>query len=210
MVKFDPETRRRRSIRLAGYDYSQAGVYFVTICAADRMSLFGRVADGRTNLSALGESVSKEWLRSEKIRRELELDHWVLMPNHLHGVCVLVPSDGNRDVAPVHPGLSRPPRSLGSFVAGFKAATTRLARERFGFSAPSLWQSNYWEHIVRNEDELARIREYIALNPARWNADPDNPDADPGAMMRESWELEGVWVQGARRAPLQVARSLQE
>jgi putative transposase len=197
-MEFDPEVHHRRSIRLREFDYSQPGAYFVTLCASNKECLFGQVVDGQMRMNAIGEIVHEEWFRSGRIRLEIELDAFVVMPNHIHGIVRIVgahgvrPNVGANGVCPIGDDI-RPkegerrsplpmrPRSVASFVAGFKSATTRRIRELRATMCRSVWQRNYYEHIVRNERELSQIREYIATNPLRWAFDRENPEADrPG------------------------------
>ena len=199
-MKYNPEIHHRRSIRLKGYDYTQPGAYFVTFCAYQRDEIFGEVINGEMKLSPLGEIVRQEWFRSGEIRKEIQLfeDEFVVMPNHLHGINWIVesvgadgvrPNDGNRaearvrrdDIqpekgrmpyAPTRASLRRAPRSLGSFIAGFKASvTSRAGRE---LNVTGIWQRNYYEHIIRNDRELNNIRWYIVNNPLNWQLDRDN------------------------------------
>jgi len=86
----DPNTARRRSTRLSGYDYRRPGIYFVTLCTQKKEPLFGQIIDGLMNLNDLGQIVVEEWIASAHIRREIELDEWVVMPNHLHGIVIIV------------------------------------------------------------------------------------------------------------------------
>ncbi len=178
-VKFDLQKHHRRSIRLRGYDYAQAGGYFVTICTHQRTCLFGDITDGKMELNVIGRVVAEEWTRSSKVRQEIELDEWAVMPNHLHGIVMISTSNvvGATDVG-AHgraPLLQRNSQSLGSFIAGFKSAvTTRINRLRDTPRAP-IWQRNYYEHIIRTERELDVIREYIHNNPLKWSLDLDNP-----------------------------------
>ncbi|MCK4693454.1 MAG: hypothetical protein KAT23_07475 [Anaerolineales bacterium] len=168
-----PHTHRR-SIRLQNYDYSQPGAYFVTICTYRRKCLFGYVEKGTMHLTNFGEIARQEWLRSEEIRSEIRLDLFVVMPNHLHCIVVITHSDGIVGAHGRAP-LRRSPRSLGSFIAGFKSVVTRRISQTRGTSGSPVWQRNYYEHVIRSEDELQQIREYILNNPARWFEDPDNP-----------------------------------
>lgn len=169
--------RNRRSIRLPGYDYSRAGAYFVTLCTQGRSCLFGNIVDGEVWLNRFGAIVAEEWLRSAEIRDEIELDEWVIMPNHFHGIVVITDKTGDprctgdRPVAPTGPR----PNSIGALTGGFKSAVTRRINELRNMPGQKVWQRNYWEHIVRNELELARIREYIQNNPAQWELDALNP-----------------------------------
>ena len=188
---FDPERYHRRSIRLKGHDYTQAGAYFITICTHDRACLFGQVVDDAMEMSDYGRIVEEEWLRSSEVRLEIRLhaDEFVVMPNHVHGIVWIVDTGrGDRLVAPTEfitqtrPGTAArangpAPSSLGAFVAGFKAATTKRINQRRNTPGMRVWQRNYYEHIVRNDQSLALIRQYIIENPMRWARDPENPQA---------------------------------
>ncbi len=172
---FDLDKHRRRSIRLPGYDYTQAGAYFITACTHVRACLFGTIVDGVMALNAFGEIVRDEWLKSAQIRREIQLDGFVVMPNHIHGIVVvdpvipLSPPVGAHGRAPLH----RKPKSLGAFMAGFKPAVTRRVNEICHTPGNPVWQRNYYEHVIRDESELGRIREYILSNPQQWEADKE-------------------------------------
>jgi len=161
-------------MRLRGWDYSQAAVYFVTICTYQRECLLGEVVDGWMRTNAYGRIVEGEWLRTPEIRPEVELDGFMVMPNHLHGI-VVVSGRGARPCAPTTGHLFRRPRSLGSLVAGFKSASTRRINAARGAAGSAVWQRNYHDRIVRNEQELRAIRQYIRQNPAHWPDDPENP-----------------------------------
>jgi len=194
-MKFNPEIHHRRSIRLRGYDYSRNGAYFVTICSWNRECLFGSITGVKSGkpemvLNEYGEIVRDEWSRTALIRKEIDIDEFIVMPNHFHGI-VFIRGRGDRPVAqmatitnemrgdrPVAPTEDRPgprPQSIGSFLAGFKSiATKRINEIRQTPSAP-VWQRNYYERIVRDEIEFDRIREYIIDNPANWKDDENNP-----------------------------------
>ena len=148
------------------------GLYFVTICAHERRCLFGQISGESVRLNALGQIVEAEWLRSHELRREIALDAHVIMPNHRHAIVAI-----DQAVHPANAAAGMRNRSLSSLMNGFKAAVTRRINEQRGTPAAAVWQRNYYEHMVRNEDELSRIREYIALNPAKWAADRENPAA---------------------------------
>jgi len=173
-VCHDLEKHYRHSIRLQNYDYTQEGAYFVTICAYQRECLLGQIVDGEMVLSEYGRIAQEEWLQSAAIRRELELDAFVVMPNHIHGVVAIisaVPHVGAHGVRP----LQRKPRSLGAFIAGFKSTTTRRINEPRGTPNALVWQRNYYDHIIRSERALEYVRDYIATNPLRWHLDRENP-----------------------------------
>jgi len=186
----------RRSIRLKGYDYTQPGAYFVTICTHQRQPLFGRVVDRNMVLNAYGEIVREEWFRSAEIRAEIVLfpDEFVVMPNHIHGIVWIVETGpvGATGRSPLPPRDQPPhgpaPRSLGSFIAGFKSAVTKRINALRGTPGTPVWQRNYYEHIIRHERALEAIRRYIAANPLRWHLDRYNPDAlGPDPWAREIW-----------------------
>jgi len=164
---------KRRSIRLKEYDYSQTGAYFLTICTYRRQCLLGAMVDGKVILSSIGTIVVEEWLRSAEIRKEIELDTFVIMPNHLHGIVAM--QRGEREIVSNCLEAERrtmKPKTIGSFVSGFKAAATARVNELRGTPGKSLWQRNYYEHVIRSEKELNRIREYIENNPLRWPLRP--------------------------------------
>jgi putative transposase len=186
-MKFEPETAHRKSIRLKGYDYSQAGGYYVTIVAFGRECLFGELADGEMVANPLGKIVREEWFRSANVRKEIRLfeDDFVLMPNHVHGLVWIdanaVGADGVRpdeDAGVKNKGtrrvpLQRKPKSLGSFIAGFKASVTRRAMHEL--DSGNIWQRNFYEHIIRDQTDYERISGYIIDNPANWYQDDENP-----------------------------------
>jgi len=178
-MKYDPNTHHRHSVRLPTYDYRQPGAYFVTLVTCHRQCLFGEIADGHVSLTDYGEVVEREWLRSTKIRCEIQLDAFVVMPNHIHGIVIMGAQTivGAHGRAPLR--LHRSPRSLGSFVAGFKSAATRRINEARGTPGIPVWQRNYYEHVIRDEEELDRVRQYVTDNPECWEQDPENPVCQP-------------------------------
>lgn len=163
----------RRSIRLKDYDYSQSGAYFVTVCTQNRECLFGEITDGEMVLNEFGKIVADEWIKTGEIRDEIELDAWVVMPNHFHGIVIIC--RGDRPVAPTPAALPGPrPKSIGSLMSGFKSAVTKRINEIRNTPGISVWQRNYYEHIIRNEKSLENIRNYIIYNPAQWEEDENN------------------------------------
>jgi putative transposase len=188
---------QRRSIRLKGYDYSQAGAYFVTLCTYQQHCLFGAVSAGTVQLNEFGRIASDEWSKSTDVRQEIELDAVVVMPNHLHGIVWIINPDeqttpvGAHGRAPLQRNkLWRPPKSLGSFIAGYKAAATQQINWLRHTPGAPVWQRNYYEHIIRTERALTAIRQYIFQNPLRWELDRYNPAArGPDPQARELWNL---------------------
>jgi REP element-mobilizing transposase RayT len=172
----------RRSIRLTEFDYSQPGAYFVTLATYQRAELFGRTVDGGMQSNRQGEIVKEEWFASANIRKEIRLypEEFVVMPNHIHGIVWIedVPNVGATGQSPLqmkqqtHPH-GPAPKSLASFIVGFKSSITKRIRNEFG--GVGVWQRNYYEHIIRNEKEWDVIRRYIESNPQNWETDEENP-----------------------------------
>jgi len=198
-VKYDPTKHHRRSIRLKGYDYTRAGAYFVTICTQDRACLFGNVTDGQMVLNDAGRMIEKWWLDLNRKFSTMETDEYMIMPNHFHGIVVIVGADLCVCPAPAdahvsgangsgahdsnaHGSNAHAGAPLPSMIQWFKTMTTneyiRGVKSR-GWPpfAGKLWQRNYYEHIIRNDESLNRIREYIMNNPMQWTLDRENPGA---------------------------------
>jgi len=152
---------KRRSLRLRGFDYAQAGAYFVTICSHNKQCFFGNIVDFRMQLNNIGTLVVACWKELANQYKFVKLDEWILMPNHLHGIIWL---DNNQYG-----------KSLGRIVATFKAMSTAQVRKTINPKI-NLWQRNFFEHVIRNEEDLFRIREYIIDNPVQWAVDLENPD----------------------------------
>ena len=149
----DLKKHRRRSIRLKDYDYSQSGAYFITICTHNKEILFGEILDGEMQLNKFGWVISKEWLRSIQLRQEIELDEFVIMPNHIHGIVIIIESNvGATGRSPLPKGPK--PKSIGAFVASFKSAVTKRINSIRGTLGIPVWQRNYYEHILRDEKDL--------------------------------------------------------
>ena len=158
----------RQSPRLRDYDYTQGGVYYVTIATYRMAQLFGVVANGKVYLNELGRLVDKEWQKTAEIRPRVEIDEFVVMPNHIHGILFF---SEPQHAAPSTDKATLPANSLGSIVAQFKSVVTKRSRKLANPPHPPIWKRNYYDHIVRNENDLDRIRRYILANPARWKAD---------------------------------------
>ena len=185
-MKYDPSKRHRRSIRLKGYDYTQPGVYFITLVTHNRQCLFGDIAaGGGIMLNAIGEIAYEEWKKSAEIRREMKLDEFIIMPNHVHGIVMILGDDAGPGGAHGRAPLLRPPKSLGAFVAGFKSVVTKRINILRAMPGVPVWQRNYYEHIVRGEADLARIRTHTRNNPARWALDQLYPTALPNLFNQD-------------------------
>ncbi len=176
----------RKSIRLKGYDYSQTGAYFVTICAHNRECLFGEVVNGIMNQNKYGGIVEKELLKSNDIRKEICINEYIIMPNHVHMIVYIVETNG-RSSLQQHSTFRMKPKSLSSFMAGFKSKVTKRFNMMRKTPGIPVWQRNYYEHIIRNEDGLNRIREYIINNPIQWQFDRENPHNIIGKTYHTNW-----------------------
>jgi len=157
----------RRSIRLKEYDYSHPGEYFVTICTFNHECTLGEIVDGEMRLNKIGKIVKKEWLRTANIRSGIELDVFIIMPNHIHGIIVIkdessIPNVGTHSCA----SLQRKPRSLGSIIAGFKSAATKRINEMRHTPSFPVWQKSVRLLKQANIPEISlrisliRFREY--------------------------------------------------
>lgn len=197
-MEYDPNLHRRRSIRYKGYDYSQEGAYFITLNIFKRQHLLGQVMKESMRLNCFGEIVAQEWLRTKEIRANITLGEFIIMPNHLHGIIHIDYSLGNISHDQIGKFQS-PSHTIGAIVRGFKGASTRkikeiLSQEDFTYPAinapdkienkylsesslncleidlsKSIWQRNYFEHIIRNRRAYQSISAYIRNNPRRWS-----------------------------------------
>lgn len=175
-MNFDPKIHCRRSIRLKGYDYIQAGAYFVPIVTQGRAPLFGKVVKGEMRLNRYGEIVRKWWNTIAEHFPNVETGAFVIMPNHVHGIIMI--GDDRRGTVPVPQGGETPPLrkpTLGQIVAYFKYQSTKEINAMKGGPVTRLWQLNYYEHIIRNQQDLELTWLYVEANPAQWDTDNENP-----------------------------------
>jgi len=174
----DTEKHHRKSIRLKYYNYLETGGYFVTICALNRKSIFGDIKKDQMVLTLRGRIATDCWEEIPKHFCNVSLDEFVIMPNHLHGIIMINENGrGKACLAPTNRQFGRPiGNSLFSIIGSFKSAVTKRINKTFHTLGISVWQRNYYEHIVRNEKELNKIREYIINNSLKWNEDEENPE----------------------------------
>ncbi|MFZ4554848.1 MAG: REP-associated tyrosine transposase [Pseudanabaena sp.] len=158
-MSYNPEIHHRRSIRLQGYDYSQSGAYFITICTFQRQHLFGEVNNGEMQLNVIGQVISAIWQKIPQHFPNVKLDEFVLMPDHLHGIIVILEQADKS-------------HSLVTIMQNFKSISTRKINKINQNSGVPIWQRNYYERIVRDDQELHRLREYILANPESWEISP--------------------------------------
>ena len=182
----DTQKHHRRSIRLRGYDYSQPGAYFVTILTQDRHPLFGEIVDSVNRLSIIGDMVEHEWLRLELRFHNITLDTYVIMHNYIHGIITLnetCKGTGDSMDGSILEGIPRAltverfgaptPGSIQTIIRSYKSSTTLRYHRMMGDITVRMWHRNYFEHNIRDERELERIREYIQANPSFWMGDEE-------------------------------------
>lgn len=176
---------------MKGYDYSSDGAYFVTICTREREALLGEVVDGVMRLNDAGRLVDEIRHGLPHHFPNMELDQWMVMPNHVHGIIWIASRPETVTHGDVGAGFSRPKcgthqgartaplrrRTLGQVIAYFKHQSTKAVNVFWGDPNPAIpvWQRNYYERIIRNDEELNRIRQYVRDNPKNWDQDPENP-----------------------------------
>jgi putative transposase len=181
-MKFDPKTHHRRSIRLQGYDYTQNGAYYITIVTYQRQHLFGEVVNGEMQLNELGRIAYAEWFKTAELRPYVELfeDDFMVMPNHAHGIIWITLGNG---VAVLQRGNATPQReqfgkpvahSIPTIVRAYKSAVTYAVNKLQNQRGAVLWQPNYYEHVIRNEQDYQIKRNYILGNPMNWGQDEEN------------------------------------
>lgn len=174
--------RNRRTIRLPNYDYARPGGYFVTIVTQDRIDRFGEIQNGNMIINEIGRSIETCWLDLPKRFAGIELDEYIIMPNHFHGILFITdeivgaaPVAARPAVDAAGAGTSPAPTgySLGAIIGAFKSITTHnyiAGVHQYGWPTFNrhFWQRNYYEHVIRSETELQTIRQYIPNNPAQW------------------------------------------
>ena len=167
------------SARAPWWNYANNGFYFITICTAGREYLFGYIQNNEMVLSEIGNIVQQEWEKSFEIRTELFCDTFIIMPNHVHGIvqidkiepvethgCASLQSQSKN-----HGIAYRPSKSISSFIAGFKSSATKRINEYRDTPKLPVWQSRFHDHIIRNQEEYIRIKQYIETNTGNWEND---------------------------------------
>ena len=206
--RYDLNQPRRKPLRLKGYEYSQAGAYFITIVVQGRLCLFGDVVDGKMRLNDAGKMVRCVWDGMADRFSFIEMDEFVVMPNHVHGVIIIHQTPASDDTCAQNDmrATTRVAHTLGDVVGAYKSLTTvecgKGVRE-LGWPPfeKRLWQRNYYERIIRNESELGLAREYIANNPMKWEFDHENPSVEASL----AGALNDIHPHNDRRATTRVA-----
>jgi REP element-mobilizing transposase RayT len=175
-MKKNNDAHHRRSIRLKDYDYTQPGGYFITIVTFQRDLLFGQILNGEIQLNDHGRVVEECWRSIPEHFLYVELGAYIVMPNHVHGIIIIMDHVGATHASPLpklYPPRGPEPKSIGAIVGSFKSAVTRrLGRE---FNITNIWQRNYYERVIRDHKDWERIYQYIESNPEMWENDDENP-----------------------------------
>jgi putative transposase len=207
-MTYDPDKHHRHSIRLAGYDYSQHGAFYVTICSQGRRRLFGEIVDATMRLNDIDKIVAEQWYVIPERFPTIELDAFVVMPNHIHGIFANILETPPTETRSSNSTASKKsvPTAMGNVVGAYKSLCVYHVLDWIKHNQPNrilgkFWQRNFWEHIIRDEDELNHIREYIYLNPRRWhkdvfNADRKSPIIESTQIREAADDYEGeAWMQ---------------
>lgn len=167
----------RQTIRLQSYDYSSEGAYFITIVTQDRISLFGKIIDGKMILNSTGKIAEEEWLNTKLVRPNISLGEFIIMPDHMHMILHIDFQNKKEEKEWNNSNPKSPSHTIGAIIRGFKGATTKkinlLLNNSTGgllfapteFIKNKIWQRNYYEHIIRNQNDYDRIEKYIIKNP---------------------------------------------
>ncbi len=206
-MNYNPNIHHRRSIRLKGYDYSQAGLYFITICCEDRECRFGKIENDKMVLNELGDIAYNEWIKLSERFSNWELDCFQIMPNHMHGIIALNTIGAGFTPAPMNGAIpvqndkwqpvqndkgqprglpqreiiednirtgASPVPTVAGIVGAYKSLVANNCLKIFKSKNEimgKLWQRNYYENIIRNEQSYQNISDYIISNPAKWHDD---------------------------------------
>jgi REP element-mobilizing transposase RayT len=173
----DNQLPKRKSPRLKDYDYSQNGAYFITICSYQRTHLFGDVVNYEMKLSTMGEIAQSCWERIPDHFPQVEIDAFIVMPNHVHSIILIGDQPANEtNVGTRYASSAAHPNgvksgSLGAIVGSYKSAVTKQIRDFLKTDDRIVWQERYHDHIIRSSEALDKIRTYTLNNPALWDKD---------------------------------------
>ncbi|GAB6099399.1 transposase [Halanaerocella petrolearia] len=182
-----------KSMRLKNYDYSKSGHYFVTICSSNRNCIFGKINDNKIKLNKYGQIADDYWSEIPQHFDNVKLDQHIIMPNHIHGIIIIknnncrnIKNNDCRDMACHVPTTTtkttktrkfgnRKSGTLSTIIGSYKSAVTKKTNQIRNTPGNSIWQRNYYDRIIRSEDELNRIGTYIRQNPLKWELDNNSP-----------------------------------
>ncbi len=164
----------RKPNRLPGYDYSQDGYYFVTICTEDKREWFGNIKNDAMELNEYGQIALECWHDLPNHYKNIKLDESIIMPNHVHGIVIIESNVGD--------GLKPSPTRYGlsEVIRGFKTFSSRRINEKMKYGKKFHWQRSFYDHVIRGEKELMEIQEYIVNNPKKWDMDTENTHVGAG------------------------------
>ena len=170
---FNPKIHNRRSIRLKGYDYSQAGLYFLTICTQNKECLFGDINHGEMLLNDAGIMIENEWLELQNRYQNIDLHEYIVMPNHVHGIIQIVGANRGQPQRGQPQGIAP---TIGDMIGAFKSVVTNeyirnVKQNNWQRFNDKLWQRNYYEHVICDEKSYLQIAEYVQTNPLKWQDD---------------------------------------
>ncbi|MBM4067082.1 MAG: transposase [Planctomycetes bacterium] len=179
-MKYDSDIHPRKSLRLKEYDYSRLGAYFITICTYEKECIFGKVENEYMLLNQFGKIVLEFWNNLPERYANIKLDSFVIMPNHVHGIIKIIDTVGAIHELPLQTAntnqkTKRRRMLIPKVVGYFKMNSAKQINTIRNSTDIPVWQRNYYEHIIRNENKLNKIREYIHNNPLKWHLDRDNP-----------------------------------
>jgi len=173
--------KERKQNRLQEFDYSQAGYYFITLCTNNHKSFWGKVIDGKMILNQFGNVIRNNWIKIQSLHKIIELDEFVIMPNHIHGIIIINPVGDANFASPTNASptfvstTDRTKMILSGIIQQFKRACTIEIGNKFDYNLP-IWQRSFYDRIIRNEKELYQIRKYILQNPLKWEIEKRNPE----------------------------------
>ena len=182
-MKYKTQSKKRRTIRLKGYDYSATGLYFTTICTWNHLHLFGEIENDQMMIGRYGKIAEKEWFKTGELRNNIKLHEFTIMPNHLHGIIEIVNCHNvncrgtahralEERSAPLKEQFGKPSsNTIPTIIRCYKGAVTKKIRDLENNPGLNIWQRNYYEHIIRNEESYLKISEYILTNPLKWRFD---------------------------------------
>ena len=172
---YNPIINHRKSIRLKEYDYSQPGEYFITICIYEKKCILGEIVDENILFSPIGEIAKRCWEEIPEHFSNVELDEYVIMPNHIHGIIMITECRDLINQIPTknYPLMKNQKVTLGKIIRHYKARTAKHIHD--SGSMDFRWQPLFYDRIIRSDKELNNIRNYIINNPLKWYLDEENP-----------------------------------
>lgn len=161
--------KNRKLNRLSNFNYSKSGYYFVTVCTKNKIDFFGKIKNNKIVLSKIGEMANHYWQKIPEHFSDVKLDEYIMMPNHVHGI-IIIESVGNRHACSLQ---RRQSQKIPTIIGSFKSAVSKCVNENFNYNNFN-WQKSYYDHIIRNNESLNKIRKYIIYNPIKWLEDKND------------------------------------